>query len=132
MASEIRLDTRMLDALIASLPGNLDEWLAGEAQEIVNDVVLSFNTSPAGRSYTRGSVTHVASQVGNPPNVDLETLRASIRWEKVSHLHFQVMDGVEYGIALEDGTERMGARPFMAPAVDARRAGLAQRFPRIF
>jgi hypothetical protein len=127
----IEMDLRALDALIAVLPDQIDEWLAGEAEEIVNDIKLSFNTGPAGRSYPRGSKTHVASQAGYPPNVDTGALRASIRMDKVGHLHYEVLDGVEYGIQLEEGTQRYGARPFFRPVFDAHSRTLASRFPKL-
>lgn len=108
-------DSRVLDALIANGPTQMDEWLGGVAEQINNEIVLSMNTSPPGREYRRGSVTHVASQPGYPPNVDIGTLRASMHVTKVGRLHFEIRDGVEYGIYLEDGTESMGAWPFVGP-----------------
>lgn len=119
--TEIEIDTRALDALIGKLDGAIDRWLGGVAESIVTDVKLSFGTSPDGRSTTRGSITHVASQPGYPPNVDTGTLRASIRKEKRGPYEYWVMDGVEYGIWLEDGTPTIAPRPFMRPAFDAAR-----------
>jgi len=31
---------------------------------------------------------------------------------------YWIQDGVEYGLYLEEGTENMGARPFIAPVFD--------------
>jgi hypothetical protein len=119
--TDIKIDTSGLDKLLAKLDSTVDHWLAGVAESIVTDVKLSFGTSPDGRSYTRGSISHVASQPGYPPNVDTGTLRASIRHEKRGPYEYWVMDGVEYGIWLEDGTPNIAPRPFMRPAFDAAR-----------
>jgi len=113
--SEIEIDTTVLDQLIASMPGRIDTWGRGIAESIVNDIKLIFNTSPPGRTYVRGSVTHTASSPGYAPNVDTGALRASMRWEKQRAGVWHVMDGVEYGYWLEDGTSRMQPRPFVQP-----------------
>lgn len=114
---EIKVDQRKLQQLIATEPERVDKWLRGVAQQIVGDIKLSFGTSPDGREYERGTVTHIASQPNYPPNVDTGTLRASIDSRPVASrkLTYEIHDGVEYGYHLEMGTERMEARPFVAP-----------------
>lgn len=114
---EIKIDQRKLQQLIATEPERVDKWLRGVAQQIVGDIKLSFGTSPDGRAYERGTVTHIASQPNYPPNVDTGTLRASIDSRPVASrkLTYEIHDGVEYGYHLEMGTERMEARPFVAP-----------------
>lgn len=114
---EIKIDQRKLQQLIATEPERVDKWLRGVAQQIVGDIKLSFGTSPDGREYKRGTVTHIASQPNYPPNVDTGTLRASIDSRPVASrkLTYEIHDGVEYGYHLEMGTERMEARPFVAP-----------------
>lgn len=116
--SSVKLDTSGLDRLMKEEPGKVNAWLRGVADQMLGDIVLSFNTSPGGEVYTRGSVSHVASQAGYPPNVDTGTLRASMHVEPVSMFSFRIADGVEYGIMLEDGTEHISARPFVAPVFD--------------
>jgi hypothetical protein len=93
-----------LDRLISDNPQNADRALRMVAQEITSDIVLSFGTSP--------------SSPGNPPGVDTGALRGSMRWEKVEDLHYEVMDGVEYGEWLELGTSKMAARPFFTPVFE--------------
>jgi HK97 gp10 family phage protein len=114
--SKITLDTKGIRDLLRSEPEKVETWLDGEAEHLVSTIKLSFGVSPAGRKYTRGGVTHVASQPGNPPNVDIGTLRASIRWERKGKATRHIMDGVEYGIYLEEGTSTIRPRPFVDPA----------------
>lgn len=113
---KIVLDTKGLQALKRKEPEKVATWLDGKAEGLVTDIKLSFNTSPPGQTYTRGGVSHTASQPGYPPNVDIGTLRLSIRWERDGLFTRKIMDGVNYGIHLEDGTERIAPRPFMQPA----------------
>ena len=117
----ITLDKRKLDQIARNLPGRVSDWLDGVAQEIVNDIKLSFGTSP--------------SSPGDPPGVDTGALRASMRWVSEAQFVRVVYDGVEYGVYLEYGTSRMSARPFINPVFedwrrkigdDARRFGLVE------
>lgn len=116
MANEVVLDTSGIDKLLREEPGKVSRWLDGFAESIVTDIKLSFGTSPPGLTYTRGGVTHVASQPGYPPNVDIGALINSIGWEPTGQFERTISDGVDYGLKLEDGTEDMQPRPFFAPA----------------
>ena len=60
--------------------------------------------------------------------VDDTKLRALIAATKGKKPVRIVADGVEYGLYQEMGTERMGAHPFMVPAVEQVRPGFAQAF----
>lgn len=114
--NKVVLNTKGLQRLKKEEPAKVSKWLDGEAEAMTTDIKLSMNTSPPGESYTRGGVTHVASQPGHPPNVDIGALIGSIRWEPQGQFTRQIMDGVDYGLKLEDGTESIAPRPFMAPA----------------
>lgn len=116
--SEVRVDVSGIDRLLRTEPERVERWLDGAAENIVTDIKLSFGTSPPGLSYTRGGVTHIASQPGYPPNVDIGALTNSITWEPTGRLERTISDGVEYGLWLEDGTEHMQPRPFMGPAFE--------------
>ena len=118
-----RVDMRRLQTIVSTLPRAADDALNAAAQDALAQIQLSFNSSPAGRTYTHGSVEHTASAPGYPPNVDTGALRASMRVEKAGNLEYQVMDGVEYGVYLELGTARMAARPFVTPMIEAMRQG---------
>lgn len=116
----VRIDDRELVKMINQSDEKAEQWLDSVAESIVGDIVTSFGSSPPGRTYRRGGgKTHTASQAGNPPNVDTGALRASIRWERDGRKRRKIMDGVEYGIHLEDGTETIAARPFIEPVFRA-------------
>lgn len=114
MPMTLRVDKRRLQRLIRENPQMADDALASAATAILSEIVLSFNTSPPGATYGR----HVASQPGYPPNIDTGTLRASMRMERIGKLHYEIRDGVGYGVFLELGTSRMAARPFVAPVME--------------
>lgn len=119
---DVTLDMTKLNRAIREYPGTLDAWLRSIAEDVSNEAKLSFNTGPGGRTYKRGRRVHVASSPNYPPNVDTGTLRASIRVMKRGVHHYRVMDGVEYGIWLEDGVPgRMLPRPFLGPAIRTKR-----------
>ncbi len=111
-------DSSRLRAIARQMPDTLDQALRGLVTEMTTDVILSFGTSPPGAAYKRGNVTHVASLPGYPPNVDIGTLRAAVRWIPDGRFRYLIVDGVYYGIYLELGTDGMAARPFMSPVFE--------------
>lgn len=102
------LDTRKLDSLVRDTPDRADQWLRALAQEITDDIKLSFGTSP--------------SPPGGPPGVDTGALRASMHWSRLGHLHYQIADGVDYGADLE----LIKDRPFMLPMIESWRGRIGQ------
>ncbi len=72
-------------------------------------------------SISRGAVSgagHVASKPGEPPNFDTGFLAGAIINEQTGPLTAEVASLAPYGAALEFGTSRMAARPYMRPARD--------------
>lgn len=72
-------------------------------------------------SITTGSVSgkaHIPSAPGQPPNQDTGVLAGNIETTQPSPLVVEVSSNAPYSSALEFGTSRMAARPFMAPARD--------------
>lgn len=70
-------------------------------------------------SISAGSVSgknHVPSAPGEPPNFDTGHLAGAIETARVGDLEFEVSSNAEYSAALEFGTSKMAARPFMQPA----------------
>ena len=75
----------------------------------------------AQRSITRGAVSgknHVVSQPGQPPNQDTRVLGNNIEAVMTGPLSAEVSSNAPYSNALEYGTSKMAARPFMRPARD--------------
>jgi HK97 gp10 family phage protein len=78
----------------------------------------------AGLSITRGAVSgkgHVASKPGEAPNADTHRLDRSIETTQVGPLKVKVTANSGYASALEFGTSKMAARPFMRPARDKKK-----------
>lgn len=117
MAATVRVDVTKMRQSRQDRAGR-DAWLRGVADQMLGDVVKSFGDSPDGREYQHGSVVHVASQPGYPPNVDTGALRGSMRVKKEGVLNYRIIDGVLYGIMLEESTENVEARPFVGPVFD--------------
>jgi hypothetical protein len=105
-----------LPRLMAAAPADADRALRVLANEGRNKWVLLIHESPpTGRSYTRGTVQHVASSPGNPPRSDTGTYINSINVQPAGTLRYEIRDGVLYGVLLEFGTDNMEARPSAGP-----------------
>lgn len=129
----VEVDDTVLRKLISSTPEHIKAFMDAQAEDMKNDIILSFGESP--------------SPPGFPPGVDTGTLRDSIDWESDGTTKRYIYDGVWYGAYLEFGTERaiaegfegfneegrggMAPRPFMGPAFERKRRNIgeqAQRF----
>ena len=80
-------------------------------------------------SITAGAVSgkkHVASAPGQAPNQDSGTLAGNIETNQVAPLVVEVSSNAPYAAPLEFGTSKMEARPYMAPARDAKRREVEQ------
>jgi HK97 gp10 family phage protein len=130
MPNGVRLNKQGLTRLIMQSPGDLDDAidrLALEGQRIAQE---SMGTSPAGRRYKRGTVIHIASVPGYPPNVHSGKLRNAIHVERPGALQRVISTGdAEHAAHQEFGTTKMAARPFMRPMVKRLQNG-ADRFLR--
>lgn len=75
-------------------------------------------------SITTGAVSgknHVPSKPGEPPNQDTGVLANNIETVQKQPLVVEVSSNAPYSAALEFGTSRMAARPFMRPALAKKR-----------
>jgi HK97 gp10 family phage protein len=80
-------------------------------------------------SITAGSVSgkkHKPSAPGKPPNNDTGILAGNIETKQVAPLVVEVSSNAPYAAALEFGTSKVAARPYMAPARDAKRKEVQQ------
>lgn len=78
---------------------------------------------------TTGAVSgtkHVPAPPGSYPNQDTGTLGGNIETNHVAPLVVEVSSNAPYSAALEFGTSKMAARPFMATARDAKREEVTQ------
>lgn len=83
----------------------------------------------AERSITAGSVSganHVPSAPGQPPNADTRFLDSNIETEIGGPGLVTVTSKANYSAALEFGTSKMAARPFMRPATERNRAKVVE------
>lgn len=116
----VEYDKRKLQQMIREMPEALSRAVRETAFETLGEVVSSFNTGAPGRTYELYNPrrTHTASAPGGPPAVDTGALRASYNVSEVNRFLYRIQDGVEYGIYLEFGTEKMAARPHLRPALE--------------
>lgn len=78
----------------------------------------------AKRLIVAGSVSgkgHVPSLPGQPPSADTRRLDGNIETVQVAPLKVEVSSNAPYSAALEYGTSKMAARPFMGPSVEAKK-----------
>jgi HK97 gp10 family phage protein len=121
-----------VDKLVAKLkkldgltPEILGKALFAGALVLETNVKLSMQEPKHGRTYarTKSGKSHTASAPGEAPAIDFGALINSLHARLVSGLsgpEAEVFTNAEYGKALEFGTSKMRARPFMRPAADKR------------
>lgn len=76
-------------------------------------------STEAALSITAGAVSgkgHVASLPGDPPMADTHLLDRSAHSEQTGPLKAESIADAPYAVALEFGTSKVAARPFMGPA----------------
>ncbi|GGC23009.1 hypothetical protein GCM10011371_08370 [Novosphingobium marinum] len=86
--------------------------------------------SDAHHLISRGSVegrNHAPSKPGEPPNRETGTLQAHIEVTQPKPLVSRVASEASYAAALEFGTSKMAARPYMRPARDRKREEARRR-----
>lgn len=92
----------------------------------------SIKNKGTGRSYTRRGITHTASAPGQPPATDSGFLGQNITMNVKSMpngtIVGQVISAAPYSKALEFGTTKMMARPFMQPALEKNRRKIEALF----
>lgn len=117
-----------IEALKSKAEAETARAVRATAQAIRNDAIISVKSHlSAGEVYTRGTVKHVASKPGSPPNQDRGTLTRNIRVTMNDDLTAGISSNAPYSAALEFGTSNMAARPFMTPAVEGQRVKHKER-----
>ena len=93
------------------------------ANEVRNTAIKSIQNKSGGTQVQRsrqggGTYTHTASAAGSAPNTDTGKLVASIAVEPhKSGVYALVGSNLDYAGWLEFGTTKMGARPWLEPAL---------------
>ena len=117
-----------IEALKSKAEAETARAVRATAQAIRNDAIISVKSHlSAGEVYTRGTVKHVASKPGSPPNQDRGTLTRNIRVTMNDDLTADISSNAPYSAALEFGTSNIDARPFMTPAVEGQRVKHKER-----
>lgn len=117
-----------IEALKSKAEAETVRAVRATAQAIRNDAIISVKSHlSAGNVYTRGTVKHVASKPGSPPNQDRGTMTRNIRVTMNDDLTADISSNAPYSAALEFGTSNMAARPFMTPAVEGQRVKHKER-----
>jgi len=115
-----------VEAKYASAVKNI---IASGVQDTMNTAKTSIQQHQSkGRTYGK----HTASVAGNPPNSDTGFLASNI---------FMVLDADKFGGAVESradysgflefGTSKMGARPYLQPALEENRPKIRRMFARL-
>jgi len=86
--------------------------------KIQMDTTTSINLkSTRYNAYVRkGGIVHYSSEPDFAPNSDTGALADSIFFNFTGHLTAEVVSVADYALALELGTSRVEARPFLGPA----------------
>ena len=115
-----------VEAKYASVVKNI---IASGVQDTMNTAKTSIQQHQSkGRTYGK----HTASVAGNPPNSDTGFLASNI---------FMVLDADKFGGSVESradysgflefGTSKMGARPYLQPALEENRPKIIRMFARL-
>jgi HK97 gp10 family phage protein len=107
------LDTKIL--------GRMTAEMRPEAEKIVEKYGLmvastAAQNAPVDTGSLRNSIL-AQSRMARKTNITLEN--GNMTESTTTELTFVVSDGVEYGVYQEFGTSKMGAWPFMTPAIEA-------------
>tara|TARA_B000000609_G_C24182148_1_gene359727 strand:- start:1848 stop:2276 length:429 start_codon:yes stop_codon:yes gene_type:complete len=120
------------------LPQYLDQAkqiVAAGGNMVRNTAVQSIQShQSSGRVYEKYNPrrTHTASTAGNPPNTDTGFLVNNIHVIiDPDGLGADVESRADYSEALEFGTSKMGARPFLQPALEENRSKIRAMYRRM-
>jgi HK97 gp10 family phage protein len=113
---------RKLNQLGVKMGAAIDDGVHITANDVRTDAIRSIQEQSSGHPVRRsrqggGTYAHIAANVGQAPNTDTGKLVASIAVEKESDAHYIVGSNLEYSAWLEMGTSKMGARPWLEPAL---------------
>lgn len=105
---------------LRALSGPEKVELVGRALEAGGELIDAEASHLITRHAAHGK-SHVPSLPGQPPNEDTGVLRTNIEVVRVAPLRVHVISAAPYAAALERGTSKMKARPYMGPATRAKK-----------
>lgn len=122
-----KLRPLMMDKVFAALESS--------ANTIRNNAIKSIQAAPSGQPYTRYkngfSRNGIASAEGMPPHTDTGNLVRSIQVQRRQDVVVVgSMESAPYGKYLEYGTSKMGARPWLKPALDVSQPIIKEKLKR--
>lgn len=113
----------------------IKQIVAKGVQDTRNTAVESLHSQTGGgKTYQRYNPrrTHLASKAGDPPNTDTGYLASNVFGVIDTDGHGgQVESRADYSEALEFGTSKMQARPFLQPALEENRPKIIRMFARL-
>jgi len=115
-----------IEAKYASVAKNI---IASGVQDTMNTAKTSIQQHQSkGRTYGK----HTASVAGNPPNSDTGFLASNIFMVlDADKLGGAVESRADYSGFLEFGTSKMGARPYLQPALEENKPKIRRMFARL-
>ncbi len=122
-----KLRPLMMDKVFAALESS--------ANTIRTNAIKSIQAAPSGKPYVRykngNKRTGIASAVGDPPHTDTGNLVNNIQVQRrKDSVVVGSMEAAPYGKWLEYGTSKMGARPWLKPALDVSQPIIIQKLKR--
>jgi len=120
----------VVNGKLAQLSGQQKISLVGQALVAGGQEIKA----EAARSITAGAVSgkdHVPSAPGEPPNENTGVLRSNIEVTQPAPLRVEISSNAPYSAALENGTSKMQARPFMGPAARKAKASVIARVNKV-
>lgn len=115
-----------MDAQIRKRASEIVKYGVNQVRETAVRGIMQGNKT--GRVYRRGNVVHQASASGEYPASDEGMLVNKITTQlALDQLSGDVISRAEYSYALEFGTRKMGARPFMQPSLEQNRPKIYKR-----
>jgi HK97 gp10 family phage protein len=114
----------------------VDQGVFITAEEVRSFAIKSIQEQSSGQQVKRsrqggGSYTHTAAAIGQAPNTDTGKLVASIASEKVGDSTYHVGSNLDYAEFLEFGTTKMGARPWLHPAMITKQDNLISNISKV-
>lgn len=128
----IRTTTRRINksrVVMAKYESEVEAIIERGANMVRNTAVKSIQQHQS-HGVTYGN--HTASTAGNPPNSDTGYLASNIFVKKDNNgKGASVESRADYSEALEFGTSKMGARPFLQPALEENRRKIIQMYAKL-